>query len=108
MRAFLIATWRGCNCVLGGIVSLEAAGGEGGIRTPGARFSGCNCLAGSPVQPLQHLSAACNCPTVRHLPAIHQRVQGDVFAVVARALHKVNEERFLRRAERVVEELVTA
>src|SRR5271169_3421769 len=32
-------------------------GGEGGIRTPDTLL-GCNCLAGSPVRPLQHLSAA--------------------------------------------------
>ena len=32
-------------------------GGEGGIRTPDTGFSQYNCLAGSPVQPLQHLSA---------------------------------------------------
>src|SRR6266852_769158 len=32
------------------------AGGEGGIRTPDTLL-GCNCLAGSPVRPLQHLSA---------------------------------------------------
>src|SRR5579862_3780600 len=31
-------------------------GGEGGIRTPDTLL-GCNCLAGSPVRPLQHLSA---------------------------------------------------
>ena len=30
-------------------------GGEGGIRTPDTLL-GCNCLAGSPVRPLQHLS----------------------------------------------------
>src|ERR1700733_5476533 len=34
----------------------EDSGGEGGIRTPDTLL-GCNCLAGSPVQPLQHLSA---------------------------------------------------
>ena len=33
------------------------SGGEGGIRTPDTLL-GCNCLAGSPVRPLQHLSAA--------------------------------------------------
>src|ERR1700684_4523600 len=32
-------------------------GGEGGIRTPDTLLR-CNCLAGSPVRPLQHLSAA--------------------------------------------------
>ena len=32
------------------------SGGEGGIRTPDTLL-GCNCLAGSPVRPLQHLSA---------------------------------------------------
>src|SRR5262245_54981439 len=32
------------------------AGGEGGIRTLGTGFSPCNCLAGSPVRPLRHLS----------------------------------------------------
>gem|GEM_PF-3932281 len=30
--------------------------GEGGIRTPDPSFSPDNCLAGSPVRPLQHLS----------------------------------------------------
>ena len=36
---------------------LEVYGGEGGIRTPGPGLSPDNCLAGSPVRPLQHLSA---------------------------------------------------
>src|SRR5260221_5415428 len=36
--------------------SWNKDGGEGGIRTPGTGFSRSNCLAGSPVRPLQHLS----------------------------------------------------
>jgi hypothetical protein len=33
-------------------------GGEGGIRTLDPSFSPDNCLAGSPVRPLQHLSGS--------------------------------------------------
>jgi hypothetical protein len=41
-----------------GLPSVASAkdGGEGGIRTPDTLLR-CNCLAGSPVRPLQHLSA---------------------------------------------------
>jgi hypothetical protein len=38
-------------------IGILCYGGEGGIRTPDTLL-GCNCLAGSPVRPLQHLSAA--------------------------------------------------
>ena len=38
------------------IWGIAKNGGEGGIRTPDTLL-GCNCLAGSPVRPLQHLSA---------------------------------------------------
>src|SRR5579862_2198166 len=38
-------------------VGQSLDGGEGGIRTPDTLL-GCNCLAGSPVRLLQHLSAA--------------------------------------------------
>jgi hypothetical protein len=39
-----------------GPASPKQDGGEGGIRTPGPGLSRDNCLAGSPVRPLQHLS----------------------------------------------------
>ena len=38
------------------LIPCNKSGGEGGIRTPDTLL-GCNCLAGSPVRPLQHLSA---------------------------------------------------
>jgi hypothetical protein len=41
------------------ILSIKAGnGGEGGIRTHGPDINRDNRLAGDPVQPLQHLSAA--------------------------------------------------
>src|SRR6266446_3660360 len=39
-------------------VQQENSGGEGGIRTPGTRFSAYNGLANRRIQPLCHLSAA--------------------------------------------------
>ena len=42
------------------------SGGEGGIRTPDTLL-GCNCLAGSPVRPLQHLSVNTKERTPRRL-----------------------------------------
>src|SRR3990170_7633952 len=52
-----------------GIQTYEAfynrGGGGGGNRTRGTGFSQCNCLAGSPVRPLQHPSAAKNAPNMR-------------------------------------------
>ena len=37
------------------------SGGEGGIRTPGTRFSAYNGLANRRLKPLGHLSAASHC-----------------------------------------------
>ncbi len=37
---------------------MQESGGEGGIRTPGTRFSAYNGLANRRLQPLGHLSAA--------------------------------------------------
>ena len=52
--------------------SLRASGGEGGIRTPDRGVSPYNGLANRRLQPLGHLSAACNqqsttCPSVHLL-----------------------------------------
>ena len=49
---------------------IERIGGEGGIRTLESGFGPINCLAGSPVRPLQHLSARWYAPQGRKVIAL--------------------------------------
>ena len=54
----LPGAWKGSVRPTNATLGELNYGGEGGIRTPDTLLR-CNCLAGSPVRPLQHLSVSC-------------------------------------------------
>src|SRR5438477_7029874 len=59
-------------------VGRKRIGGEGGIRTLDTGFGPYNCLAGSPVRPLQHLSARWYVPQEREVIAFQKAEQPSI------------------------------